>query len=199
MVQVPGSLAENETGTTAENTAFIDEIASMPGGEGVNLCTQCGTCSASCPSVKHMDFSPRKLVAMIRAGKREEVLKSNSPWICASCFMCTVRCPVGLKPDELMHTIGRASIFHGISCDSIKTPTLYAAFIESIKKYGRVNEGEVMLEYYRRTGLLSALRLSSVGFTLLRRGRLFVRSNRIKGASQLKTILKKAESIGGKK
>ncbi len=38
---------------------FVDEVASTPGGEGVHWCIQCGVCSASCPNVAAMDYSPR--------------------------------------------------------------------------------------------------------------------------------------------
>lgn len=30
---------------------------------------------------------------MIRAGKREEVLRSDSMWMCTSCYNGVVRCP----------------------------------------------------------------------------------------------------------
>jgi heterodisulfide reductase subunit C len=30
---------------------------------------------------------------MIRAGKREAVLSSESVWMCTSCYNCIVRCP----------------------------------------------------------------------------------------------------------
>ena len=54
---------------------------------------QCGTCGGSCPSAADMDHTPRLLFAMIRAGLRDEVLRSNTPWMCVSCYFCAVRCP----------------------------------------------------------------------------------------------------------
>jgi len=60
-----------------EPNPFMEEVCSIPGGEGVLWCAQCGLCSASCPNVAQMDYSPRKIIALIRAGKRNEVLSSS--------------------------------------------------------------------------------------------------------------------------
>ena len=64
---------------------FADEITSIPGGEKLFSCIQCGTCSGMCPLSPYMDHTPRQIVAMIRAGFRGEVLSSYTTWLCASC------------------------------------------------------------------------------------------------------------------
>jgi quinone-modifying oxidoreductase subunit QmoC len=40
---------------------------------------------------------------MIRAGKRDEVLQSNSMWMCTSCYNRIVRCPCELPITHIMH------------------------------------------------------------------------------------------------
>ncbi len=60
--------------------AFVDEVAAIPGGEGIRLCIQCGTCTASCPNADKMEHTPSQLIAMVRAGMRKEVLSSNAMW-----------------------------------------------------------------------------------------------------------------------
>ena len=79
-----------ESGTRHD---FIDELLTVPGGERLKDCIQCGTCSGSCPVSYYMDNPPRKLFAMIRAGMRDQVLGSDSLWLCTSCYTCTLRCP----------------------------------------------------------------------------------------------------------
>ena len=76
---------------------FLEEITSMPGGEKIKHCIQCGTCSGSCPVSWAMPEAPRKIFALIRAGMRDQVLDSLSIWTCASCYQCTVRCPQQIK------------------------------------------------------------------------------------------------------
>jgi len=178
---------------------FLDEVCSVPGGEGVSWCIQCGVCSASCPNVAQMDYSPRKTIALIRSGRRYDVLTSNTPWICATCYMCTVRCPRDVKPTELMHALERLAIHHGLRNARVSTPAMYSAFVDSIKSNGRVHEFGMMLKYYLKTNPLAALKMTSVGLKLLTHGRMSLKPKKIKGVKQIKTIVNKARSLGGVK
>ena len=85
--------------------SFVEEIAATPGGEKIRACIQCGICTGSCPAANEMEYAPRKIIAMIRAEMRDEVLSSSSMWHCLSCYTCTVRCPRGVKPAELAHAL----------------------------------------------------------------------------------------------
>jgi len=60
-------------------------------------CIQCGVCSGSCPMGEAMDFSPRRAVKMLLDGRFDEVVGSNTPWLCISCHTCAVRCPSQLQ------------------------------------------------------------------------------------------------------
>ncbi len=179
-----------------DNSSFLDEVLAAPGGEGVGKCIQCGVCSASCPNARWMDYSPRRTIAMIRAGERERVLTSNTPWICASCYMCMVRCPRDVKPTELMHTLERLAFRDGLH-PRVTTPQAYAAFVSSIKANGRVHEMGMMMAYYMKTNPFAALKVALVGLNLFKHGRMAVKASKIKGTGELRAILAKAHSLGG--
>ncbi len=183
-------------------TPFLDEICTTPGGETVRWCIQCGTCSASCPNVAQMDYSPRKIIALIRAGRRYDVLTSNTMWICASCYLCTVRCPRGVKITELMHTLERVSTRHGLSLGRT-TPAMYRAFIGSIKKNGRVHEFGMMMKFYLsilptgKMNPLATIKMLPLALKLLSHGRMSLKPTKIKGSKQLRIIVEKARALGG--
>ncbi|MCX6874690.1 MAG: 4Fe-4S dicluster domain-containing protein [Verrucomicrobia bacterium] len=69
------------------------EILEVSGCEQLTGSIQCGTCSGICPLSIHMDFSPRQVMALVRADFKNEVLRSKTVWLCASCHACTVECP----------------------------------------------------------------------------------------------------------
>jgi Fe-S oxidoreductase len=61
--------------------------------EKFRTCIQCGVCSASCPMSDAMEYPPRQAVRRLLEGRFDEVVKSNTPWLCVSCHTCSTRCP----------------------------------------------------------------------------------------------------------
>ena len=47
---------------------------------------------------------------MIEAGMKQDVLRSNTPWYCVSCYYCVVRCPQDVHITDLMYTLKRMAI-----------------------------------------------------------------------------------------
>ena len=186
-----------ETRTRA-NT-FVEEISSIPGGEGIRLCIQCGTCTASCPNADRMEHTPSQLIAMARAGMKEEVLSSNAMWHCLSCYLCTVRCPRGIKVTDLMHAFEGQAVREGLSHGRTLTPAMYRSFSDFVYSLGSLPEFGFMSWFYLLTNPLRAFRMIPVALSLLKRGRLSIRARRLtpQGTEQLRAILDKAESLGG--
>ncbi len=178
---------------------FVDEISAIPGGEGIRLCIQCGTCTASCPHADKMDHTPSQLIAMARAGMREEVLSSNAMWHCLSCYLCTVRCPRGIKLTDLMHALESLAVREGLSHGRTLTPAMYRSFNDFVYSLGSLPEFGFMAWFYMLTNPLRALKMIPVALNLLRRGRLSIKARRLtaNGTKQLRAILDKAESLGG--
>lgn len=178
---------------------LVGEISSVPGGERIRLCIQCGTCSASCPNANRMDHTPRKIIAMARAGMREEVLSSNSMWLCASCYLCTVRCPREIKITDIMHALECLSVRENVSSARTLTPTMYRSFSDFVYSIGSVPEPSFMILFYLLTNPLRAMRMIPMAFSLLTHGRMSIKARRLKPEAerQFKAILDKAEELGG--
>jgi len=183
-----------------KTSTFVDDICSIPGGEGIKICIQCGTCTASCPNADKMDHTPSELIAMVRAGMKKEVLSSNAMWYCLSCYMCTVRCPRGIHQTGLMHAFESLSIKEGLVHTKTLTPTMYRLF-NHYCSLGNLPELWFMMRFYLTTNPLRAWRMIPIAFGLLKRGRLSTKSRKLTpaGSNQLQAILKKAESLGGAK
>jgi Fe-S oxidoreductase len=75
------------------NDVFYASLQKLPDGEQILACLQCGTCSGVCPFGYLMDFPPSKMIASLRAGLFERMLKSDLVWMCVSCYACTRACP----------------------------------------------------------------------------------------------------------
>jgi heterodisulfide reductase subunit C len=187
--------------TPARAPTFFDEVvAATPGGDPhLDLCLQCGTCGGSCPSGADMEHTPRQLFAMISAGMRDEVLRSNTPWYCVSCYYCMVRCPQEIHITDLMYTLKRMAIQEGLYQESsaADVPEFSETFINFVENYGRSFELGLATRYHLRHHPLTIVKMAPMGLGMLRRGRMDLTPKRIKGVKQLKAILAKAKELGG--
>ena len=181
---------------------FIDEvIAATPGGDPhLKLCVQCGTCGGSCPSGPDMEHTPRQLFAMIEAEMKDDVLRSNSPWYCVSCYFCMVRCPQDVHITDLMYTLKRMAIKEGLWQESSASdaPDFSETFIDFVEQYGRSFELGLATRYHLKHHPIGAMKMAGFGIGMLRRGRMDLTPNKIDGIDQLKTILAKAKEIGNR-
>ena len=177
--------------------SFLEEVAATPGGENIRACIQCGICTGSCPMADEMEYAPRKMISLVRAGLRDDVLSSNSMWHCLSCYMCTVRCPRDVKPTELAHALEMLAIEHGFRIRETSTPAMYCSFVDSIKSNGRVHELGMMLIFYLKTNPLAALKMLPMALGLFRHGRMPFKAHRIRGRTELEQIRRRFAEIRG--
>lgn len=166
---------------------LLKAIYSIPEGEKIKGCIQCGTCGASCPTSWAMDYTPREIIASLRAGMLDKVLKSNTMWLCTSCYLCTVRCPAGIKFTDFMFELKRLAIEYGLETHQ-GTPVLAKTFVELATKHGRIPEAKLIAKYKMQTGMTKPWKLLSfamLGLSLYRRGRLPLGTETIKGLGDL--------------
>jgi heterodisulfide reductase subunit C len=176
------------------NPDFSEQIQNTPGGEHLSSCIQCGTCSATCPLSIYMDYTPRRLIAMTRAGFEEEVLKSFTIWLCASCYSCSVECPKQIKITDVMYALKRNAIQKKVYPRKFPVPVLAKEFFNLIKSNGRNNERALILRLYLKTNMFKMLKQASIGWRLFSRGRMELGSEKTKNRKQLRTLM---DAMGG--
>ncbi len=188
----PGVLPKSERDLRA---AFLKEIERIPGGGRLNQCIQCGTCTASCPVSYAMDITPRQVIAMFRAGAIEELLRSRTIWICASCYHCTLRCPAQIQITDLIYALKRIAIEEGIFPKKFPVHVMSETFTNNVKRYGRNYEVGLLLRYFLRTHPTKLFAYRKVGLALWRHGRIRIRPSKIDNLEQLRKIIAKAETF----
>jgi len=177
------------------SSSFVEEvIAAAPGGEVLRACMQCGTCGGSCPSGADMQHTPRQLFALIRAGERQVVLKSNTPWYCVSCYYCTVRCPKEIPITEIMYSLKRIAVRDKIF-DDTTAPDFSKTFIRWVEEFGRSFELGLMGVHMIRHNPFGAFKILDMGVGMVTKGRMAFTPTRIKGMDGLKRILAKAKEL----
>lgn len=187
---------------------FLREVEErVEDGEWVKMCMQCGVCAGSCPLGNAWEHTPQKLFMMIRAGRRDDVLKSDSMWMCTSCYNCIVRCPRKLPITHIMH--GLAHYAHRLDIAPRGQPTRDIArlFWVNLAKTGRVNELKFSLAMYFKDGFMqgirNALAMQSIGLALLKAKRLSIAElfggHKCKDQAGIDKMLAKARAIEQRK
>jgi heterodisulfide reductase subunit C len=143
-----------------------------------------------------MDHTPRQLFAMIRAGMEKEVLASNAPWYCVSCYFCMARCPQEIHITDIMYTLKRMAIENGHYEDAT-APDLSKSFVGQVENYGRSFEFGHATRHYLRHMPSKLFKSAQMGMGMLSRERLDLSPNRIEGTKQLQSILQRAKELEG--
>jgi len=172
------------------------EVVATPGGEKIFSCLQCGTCGSACPVSVYMDYTPRRLIGMVREGFKQEVVTSFAIWLCTSCYECTVRCPAGIKVTDVMYALKRVAIREGIYPRRFPVPVLAKEFIRMLKGTGRTNEFWLVLKVVLKTAPLKLLTSWPLGLRLWQHGRLCLMSARIPkpATADLRRMLESVEA-----
>lgn len=156
---------------------FLKEVEErVEDGHWVRMCMQCGVCAGSCPLGPHWQHSPQKIFMMIRAGKRDEVLSSDSMWMCTSCYNCIVRCPRKLPITHIMHGLANYAHRLGLAPKGQPTRDFATLFWNNAIKKGRVNELKLTLGHYFKDGIIAGIKkgleMQSIGLGMVKTKRL---------------------------
>ena len=82
------------------------------GGEDLRKCMQCATCSAVCELTDASNPGPRKEMLWAQWGLRDRLMGDVDPWLCHQCGDCTLRCPRGARPGDVMAALRRECVIH---------------------------------------------------------------------------------------
>jgi heterodisulfide reductase subunit C len=103
-----------------ELDAGFSEAVAKAGGEKINLCIQCGTCTASCPSGRRTAFRTRQIIRRAVLGFKELVLSDKDLWLCTTCYTCLERCPRGVDPTDVILALRTMAVQSGHMLDRHK-------------------------------------------------------------------------------
>lgn len=82
------------------------------GGDTLRQCVQCATCSAVCNLTAQDSPLPRKEMLWAQWGLKHRLIGDIDLWLCHECHDCTLRCPRGARPGDVMAALRRECIAH---------------------------------------------------------------------------------------
>ena len=172
-----------------EKVGYVSDIKSHTG-INVNRCYQCGKCSAGCAVNQEMDYPPSVVMRLLQTGDPEcydEILCSQSIWLCVSCQNCVTRCPMEIDIPQLMDYLREKALQKDkVNRKAKNIISFHRAFLDSIKYTGRLYEIGLIGGYKMRSfNLLQDLDIAPGMFI---RGKLPLFPELVKNKKQMNTL-----------
>lgn len=158
MFRMKGSSRERE---------FLEQVI---GQSGQNLleCLQCGKCSGGCPIASNEVGGPRKLIAEILSGMKNEALADPTWWYCVSCGTCAVRCPVEINMYKVSTVLCEIAEKENFVPSEPQIHKFEELFLGSVRKNGRARELQTAMAF--NLASWKPFRDAGKGFKLLMKG-----------------------------
>ncbi len=83
----------------------FSEKVKAAGGESLEYCFQCGTCTGSCPSGRRTPYKVRQIIRKANMGLKDQLLSDPALWMCTTCYACQERCPRKVKIVDVVKLI----------------------------------------------------------------------------------------------
>jgi heterodisulfide reductase subunit C len=136
-----------------------------------------------------MDYTPRRIVALVREGFRKDALSSMTIWLCASCYSCAVHCPRQIRVTDLMYGLKREAMEHRLYPARLPAPVLAREFYNMVRRRGRSSEFWLVLRMALKSNPFVLLGMMRTGWDLFRTGRLSLKRERIEGLRELRLLV----------
>jgi len=185
-------MAGHDATVVAKPDTLLQRVLEISG-EHVENCYNCGKCTAGCPVAFEMEIPPQQMMRMVQLDVKDRALQANTIWICASCETCSSRCPMEVGVAEVMDALRRIAIEEGVRAPGEARPmqVFHREFLNCLKRWGRLNEYELIGFYKLMTGKL----LDDVGLGIRLFGKQKIRPwhlARVKNGRQIEKLFEAA-------
>ncbi len=95
--------------------SFADQVRAVPGGENLEMCYSCGTCTSKCMIQPKLDpdYNPRRLLRLVMMEMQEEAFHSPTTWLCSECDLCYAACPQKIHISGVITAVKKIAVENG--------------------------------------------------------------------------------------
>ena len=170
---------------------FLEDVNAQVKGAPIERCFHCRKCTAGCPMAVAMDYKPNAVVRMVQQNQRQQVLESSTIWLCVSCETCTMRCPNEVDIARMMDVLRQMALESRARVAEKKVVAFHEAFLDSIKKGGRIHEALMVCAYKIKSGdFFSDV---GIGLSMFAKGRLPLLGPKVEGRDEVRKLFKRSK------
>jgi len=134
-----------------ESSSSLQERVEEACSVDLSQCYECGKCSGGCSTTHLMDYTPRKIIQLIKLGYCDILYNSDALWLCVGCHLCVDRCPAQIDIPRIVDYLREQAYQQGIKPTREQVVTFNELMLGSVFKRGRVSEATLMLQFNLRT------------------------------------------------
>ncbi|MDR2124293.1 MAG: 4Fe-4S dicluster domain-containing protein [Desulfovibrio sp.] len=116
-------------------------------GIDVARCLECGKCTGGCSYAAGFDYTPRKIIQLVKLGEFDKLLSLDALWTCLSCQLCVDRCPSGINIPRIMDYLRARAHRANSNITHKNIEKFYEIMLSDIKNRGRISETIMMIKY----------------------------------------------------
>jgi len=163
-------------------------------GEKISTCYQCQKCTNGCPLSFAMDILPHQVMHCLQLGLTDEVINSDTIWVCASCETCSTRCPNDIDIAHVMDTLRQLSQKQGVKASQKRAPVFHKAFLSNVKRLGRMHEMTMAMDFTLKSdGIQGLAKQLNLGLEMMRKGKMKPIPGRWSAGKDVKEIFRQTE------
>jgi heterodisulfide reductase subunit C len=149
-----------------------------------------------------MDAPPTRLIRWLQIGEEARALAAEAIWDCVSCQTCSARCPQGVDCASIMDALRQIAFTRDTVAPARRRVVAFQqAFLDNIRRNGRLNELELTASFklraFRHDHAIEPLfQDASLAPQLRKRGKLHLKSERVRDREVVARIFKKCDDTG---
>lgn len=155
----------------------------------VELCMECGKCTGGCSNAHIFDYTPRKIVQLVKMGAEDTLLNMDSLWTCVSCHLCVDRCPSQINIPSIMDYLREKAYHRGVKAKRPNVELFHELMLKSIKKTGKVVEAPLIIQF--NLGSKQYFNNFDLGPKMFFKGKLNPFTTKVKNINQVRRLFTK--------
>lgn len=165
--------------------SFLSEVDRLSG-QQVEACYHCHTCTAGCAVSQDMRYGPDRIIRLIELDERERALSAPDIWLCATCEVCSARCPNDIDVALVMDTLRHMSVAAGLASPAPHVTLFHRIYLKVIQLLGRSHEASMLGAY--KVFSLDLFSDMDAGLALVLRGKIPIVPHRIGGVGSVQQV-----------
>jgi len=162
-------------------------------GFDLNQCLECGKCTGGCSTGAMFDYTPRKIVQLVKLGAEDTLLHMDALSICVGCGLCHDRCPVGIDVAAILDYFRGKAQAQAIPLTRGDVELFNRLFLDCVRTHGRISELPLMVRF--NMGSKRYFKDAGLGKKLLLKGKLRLIGPRVKDKVSLQRLFEGSAAV----